>query len=144
MYKPKKFGLKELVCPEVYNKYGERAWEFFDPRLLETIDWLRRKLDKKIIINTWATGGNFTQRGLRCNLCDLVETKTKSKTIYMSSHILGKALDFNVDGMTAEEVRKWIITHQNDLPHPICLESDVSWVHLDMRDKGQKVYVFKA
>lgn len=144
MYKPKNFGLKELVCPEVYNKYGETAWEFFDPHLLETLDRLRVALHKKIIINNWSAGGKFTQRGLRCNLCELVETKTKSKKIYMSSHILGKAVDFNVDGMTAEEVRKWIITHQNEIPYPICLEADVSWVHLDMRDKGRQVYVFKA
>lgn len=144
MYKPKNFGLKELVCPEVYNKYGETAWEFFDPRLLETLDWLRETLKRKIYINNWSVGGNYSQRGLRCNICDLVKAKTVKNQIYMSSHVLGKAIDFDVEGMTAQEVRDWILVHQSDLPYSICLEDEVSWVHLDMRDKGTRVYVFKA
>lgn len=144
LYKPKNFGLKELVCLEVYNKYGETAWEFFDPRLLETLDWLRESLKRKIYINNWSAGGNFSQRGLRCNICDLVKVKTVKNQIYMSSHVLGKAIDFDVEGMTAQEVCDWILVHQSDLPYSICLEGEVSWVHLDMRDKGKKVYVFKA
>lgn len=144
LYKPKNFGLKELVCSEVYNKYGETAWEFFDPRLLETLDWLRETLKRKIYINNWSVGGNYSQRGLRCNICDLVKAKTVKNQIYMSSHVLGKAIDFDVEGMTAQEVRDWILVHQSDLPYSICLEDEVSWVHLDMRDKGTRVYVFKA
>ena len=47
------FDIKELVSPYVYRKYGERAWAFFDPRLITTIDWFREEIDKAIYINTW-------------------------------------------------------------------------------------------
>lgn len=69
------FNIKELVCKHVYNKFGEMAWTFFDPRLLETICVIREKLGKPITVNTWHSGGGLTQRGLRCNVCQLVAEK---------------------------------------------------------------------
>jgi hypothetical protein len=46
------------------------------------------------------------------------------------------AVDFDVTGMKAEEVRKWIKDNQIFLPYPIRLEEDVNWVHLDVRSDG--------
>ena len=87
----------------------------------------------------------MSQRGLRCNLCDLVRSKTSMSKIYMSSHILGKACDFDVKEMNAAAVRNWIMLHASELPYPISLEDGVSWVHLDMREQGnKKIYLFKA
>ena len=45
---------------------------------------------------------NLNQRGLRCNLCPIVSNK---QSLYLSAHILGKAGDFTVRGLTAEEAR---------------------------------------
>ena len=94
--KPTYFDLEELVCQNVFKKYGEFAWNFLDPRLLLNIERIRARIGRQIIINNWRSGGDFSQRGLRCNLCSLVNSK---KELYMSAHILGKAVDFNVDGM---------------------------------------------
>jgi hypothetical protein len=62
----------------------------------------------------------------------------------MSAHCLGKAVDFHVQGLEAEEVRQWILKNKNWWPYHIRLEEDVSWVHLDLydNDKGEKVYLF--
>ncbi|MEE0969944.1 MAG: hypothetical protein U0M06_11295, partial [Clostridia bacterium] len=61
------FDIKELVCPHVYNKFREYAWRFFDPRLLDTLLVIREKINKPIYVNNWDMGGDFSQRGLRCN-----------------------------------------------------------------------------
>lgn len=147
-YVPKYFTVREMVCPHVYEKWqnSERMiWSFFDPTLLQTLDFLRETFNKPITVNDWADGGVFSQRGLRCNLCQLVSQKTAKGQLYVSSHILGKAADFNVKGMTAEEVRQWIIANKEKLPYPICIEDGVNWVHIDMRRLGtDNVYRFRG
>ena len=48
-----------------------------------------------------------------------------------------------VIGMTAEEVRQWIIDHADELPYPARLERDVSWIHMDTRcNSYEKVELF--
>lgn len=139
----KYFGIKELVCPHVYEKWGESSWQFLDKRLLETLDWLREKLGKPIVVNNWANGGQYSQRGLRCNCCILCIEQTDLRKVYLSAHCFGQAADFGVVGMKAEEVREWIINHADELPYPIRLERDVTWVHLDVRNCSyEKVELF--
>lgn len=130
------FGIKELVCPHVYEKWGERAWQFLDDRMLANLLFVREGIGKPIVVNNWAKGGQYSQRGLRCNTCQLVIEKTDLRKVYLSQHIFGKAVDFNVVGMDAESVRQWIKAHEAELPYPCRLEEGVSWVHLDTLNKG--------
>lgn len=83
------------------------------------------------------------QRGLRCNLCELVKSK---KIPYMSAHKLGKGDDFTVEGMTAQEAREKIKENAHLLPFPLRMEADVNWLHIDSMStpNGQKVYEFKS
>ena len=140
------FSVKELVCKHVYDRYGDRAAMFLDNKLIETINTVREKiLRAPMTVNNWHLGGSFTQRGLRCNLCDLVREKSERQQLYLSAHCLGKGIDFTPEGMTAEEARRIIIEKQELLPYPIRLEDGVSWVHLDVYEMGtQKVSLFKA
>lgn len=92
MYKCKHFKIQELVSPIVYNQWGDKAWQFFDPEILQDLDTIREHWGRAIIINNWATGGNLKQCGLRSNLDDLVKNK---KTLYLSAHIMGKAFDLH-------------------------------------------------
>ena len=85
---------------------------------------------------------NLTQRGFRCNLCQLVSS---NQTIYLSAHILGKAGDFTVCGFTAEEARNKIIQNEHLLPYPIRMEKNVTWLHIDTLPQHnivEKVYMF--
>lgn len=132
----KYFGIKELVCPHVYEKWGEKAWQFLDEKLLANLDWIREQLGKPIVVNNWAKGGQYDERGLRCNLCSLVKEKTMQGSVYLSQHIFGKAVDFNVVGMDAESVRLWIKAHAAELPYRCRVEEGVNWVHLDTLNKG--------
>lgn len=137
------FGIKELVCPHVYEIWGESAWQFLDDRMLENLLFIREGIGKPIVVNNWAKGGEYSQRGLRCNTCILVIEKTDLRKVYLSEHIFGQAVDFHVVGMTAEKVRQWIIDHADELPYPARLERDVSWVHMGVRNKSvEKVDLF--
>lgn len=129
----KYFGIKELVCPHVYEIWGDSAWQFLDDRMLENLAFIREGIGKPIIVNNWAKGGEYSQRGLRCTRCIFVIEKVDLRKVYLSAHIQGKAVDFNVVGMTAEEVRQWIIEHADELPYPVRLERWVGWVHIDTR-----------
>ena len=126
----KYFQLKELVCPHVLNTFGDNAWQFISTELLSIIYTLRTQIIKKpMIINSY--DNNLTQRGLRCNICQLCKDKTSSNKIYISSHSLGKAIDFTVNDMSAEEVRNLIRSNIDKFEYPIRLERDVNWVHID-------------
>jgi len=137
------FDLEELVCKHVLNKYGQTAWSFFDERLLETMYWVRVKLNKPMYGNNYQIGGVHDERGLRCNICDLVKEKSLHNIVYQSAHVRAQAFDFDVQGMVAEEVRQWLVKNAGRLPYPIRLESGVSWVHLDVANNtNQKVVLF--
>ena len=70
-----------------------------------------------MIINSY--DNNLTQRGLRCNICQLCKDKTNSNKIYISAHALGKAIDFTVNDMSAEEVRNLIRSNIDKFEYPI-------------------------
>lgn len=132
------FDISELVCRHVYSNFGEKSWSFLDKRLLDTILAIREGIGKPITVNNWSSGGSFSQRGLRCNLCSLVKDKTNKTKIYVSAHLQGKAVDFDVKGMSASKVREWIGMNKDILPYPIRIEKDVNWVHVDMRNDGSR------
>lgn len=141
------FGVKELVCPDVYERFGESAWQFLDTRLLHTLYVIREMIDRPVIVNNWAKGGSYSQRGLRCNVCPLVKEKTSLEKVYLSAHVQGVAVDFHVPGMTTAEVRRLIIDNQRLLPYPIRIERDTTtWIHIDMRndDENFKIVEFYA
>lgn len=95
MYNCKYFGIKELVSPIVYEKWGGQAWMFFDPLILMDADIIRETWGRAIIINNWASGGTLKQCGLRSNLDQIVKDKTKANSLYLSGHVLGCAFDFH-------------------------------------------------
>ena len=134
----KYFQIEELVCPHCITKFGDKSWQFLSTELLSTIYILRTKVLKKPMLVNHA---NLTQRGLRCNMCSLVKTK---KNIYLSAHELGKAIDFNVSGVTAEEVRQIIKNNISEFKYPIRLEEGCSWVHIDCYtlDSDSKLVTF--
>ena len=142
----KYFIVQELVCKHTYMKFGERSWQFLDTELLHTLLVIRKNIGKAMYVNNWDMGGPLSQRGLRCNICQLVKDKTKANSVYLSSHGNGAGVDFDVKGMTAQEVRNWISENQVLLPYPIRLESGVTWVHLDIYDvqNGKRINYFSA
>ena len=141
----KYFNVKELVCPHTYEKWGEKSWQFLDTMYLWCLLVIRRDILKAPM--TCNNGKDFTQRGLRCNCCQLVASKTRLAMLYLSSHVLGKAGDFTVQGMTAEQARQKIAENAYLLPCNVRVEDKVTWLHFDVIHQygmNSKVYFFKV
>jgi len=141
----KYFDIRELICQHTYNAFKDVSWQFFDRDFLEMLLVLRRDIIKSpMTINNWHSGGGFSQRGFRCNVCQLVYDKTIKRKIYLTSHANGAAIDFNANGQTAEKSRELIKANAHLLPCNVRCEADVTWCHIDVYDNGQKYSEFKA
>ena len=81
--------------------------------LQKLVVWIRETIGRPIFANNWMIGGRFSQRGYRTN--DDAVCKAQ-KFVPGSAHFKGKALDFDVKGMTAEQVRKWLFDNQDNAP----------------------------
>ena len=125
------FKVKELVCPHVFKKHDERSWKFLVTIYLHTLLVLRRDILQVPLVCNTAT---LTQRGLRCNLCDIVKEKTEDDIVYLSAHHLGIGGDLSSPEMTAEEMRQKIEEKQDLLPYPVRIELKVNWLHIDCYD----------
>lgn len=133
----KYFALRELVCRHVFDKYGETAWQFLQYDYLYLLLILREDILKKpMVVNNWGLGGSYSQRGLRCNICQIPSDKTKAGKPYMSAHCMGCAVDCTVSGMTAEEARQLIKANLDKIPFNLRMEEGVSWLHVDTYDNG--------
>lgn len=138
------FNIKELVCNHTFAKWGEKSWQFLDTDFLHCLLVIRRDILK---VSMTCNFSSSTQRGLRCNCCQLVQSKSKLGQTYLSAHIFGKAGDFTPKGMTAAQARKAIVANADLLPCPIRMEADVTWLHFDVLPQygvKDKVYIFKA
>lgn len=125
------FKIQELVCRHCYERFGDNAWQFLSTELLSTLYILRYKVfNKPMIINDWAMGGKLSQRGLRCNMCPIVKNKNR---IYLSAHILGKAIDFNISGLSTKQIYDQIRKNIDLFEYPIRIEANsTSWNHVDV------------
>ena len=135
------FDVDELVCNHTFAKWGEASWQFLNTDYLHTLLVIRRDILQSPMTCNYSL---MRQRGLRCNMCPLVQEKG---SVYLSSHLLGKAGDFTVKCMTAEEARQKIRQNAHLLPHPIRMEEGVTWLHIDTLPQWgveQKVYGFRA
>lgn len=140
----KYFNIKELVCDHTYKKWGEKSWQFLDTDFLHALLIIRRDI---LQVPMTCNFGSSTQRGLRCNCCQRVYSKSVLGQNYLSSHILGKAGDFTTKGMTAAQARTIIKSHADWLPCNIRMEDGVSWLHFDVLPQygiEDRVYLFKG
>ena len=123
------FEVSELVCLHCYSMFGESSWQFISTELLSTLYILRTKIfNKPITINTLKAGGQFSQRGFRCNMCELVKSKG---SIYLSTHCLGKAIDFNVKDLDSNKVNNIVRQSAELVEYPIRLGANTDgWSHI--------------
>ena len=135
----KYFDKQELLSKHVYNSGG--GYELLHHDLQKLILWIREALGRPMYANNWAIGGQFSQRGYRTNDDPVCKAQ---KFAPGSAHFKGKALDFDVKGMTAEQVRKWLFDNQEEAPVRFRVEKGVNWVHVDVmpHKASDKVYFF--
>ena len=94
-------------------------------RVLKGLDMLREDLGP-VTVNNWYWAGKFQNRGLRTS-------KYYKGRVSYSQHTFGRAFDFDVKGMSAEQVR--IHIRANHSKYGItAIENGVNWVHADWRN----------
>ncbi len=136
-YKCIHFDIEELVDRQTYKKWGEKAWMFFRPETLISLDNIRKHFQRPVWVNNWSIGGDFQNRGLRLSYSMVGDE--------YSQHRFGNGFDLDVQDMKAEEVRQEILIHK-DAPLLIgimCLETNISWVHFDCRNIEDRIRLIK-
>lgn len=131
-YRPKYIKAYELVDQATYKKYGDFSLTFFDNRLLMLADKIRESFGVPITINTWYYGGDLDSRGLR-------QSGNDDHKPY-SPHARGMALDFNLDGVSVQDVHDWISRNHEYITKTLHIPSLsvekhkggklISWVHM--------------
>lgn len=139
----KYFEVKELVSSKTYEKYGDNAIQFLNPKSLIALENVREILGVPLICNNWYAGGSRNYCGYREPEC-----KIGAKN---SFHKRGMAYDLISTKMTAKEMREKLEKQQDKLIYPIRVEKwdnlgEISWLHIDCSDNthGKKLYFFKA
>ena len=124
------FDLREFVHPKIYSRYGERSIQFIDYRLIELAVTIREYFNKPMIINNWHEGGRLKNRGLR-----LPNSKVGA---YYSQHKFGRAIDFNIVGMTSDEVYEELLKVGFTLGATTIEDNNfaTTWTHIDIRHTG--------
>jgi hypothetical protein len=151
-HKPKYFNIRELVDPVTFQERGEKALQLLHADALYSLDLIRERYGKPVRVNNWhrvkpsdpslyldaswrKKNGVFIFRGFRPAWC--------TEGSKYSQHRLGSGFDFDVDGMTAEEVREDIRKHPDEPAFYAikAVELGVPWVHVDARNipDGQRI-----
>lgn len=147
MYKCKYFKGKELVSPEVYKIYGENVLKFISKDILIFLDLLREDLGVPILVNRPNIG--ITQRGLRTTIDSLVKEKVQNNKLYLSAHVLGRGVDFEVPSMDMKKVYERIINNPKRYTMITRIEDPNitlprGYIHVDNIETGKSgIYIFK-
>lgn len=126
MYRCKHFKIYELVDPDTYRKYGQKAWWFFDCRILKAADMLQ-EIFGTCTINDWKWGGRFIYSGYRPPHCPIGAER--------SDHKRGTALDLKFKHATPDEVREEIKTDWRWSQYITAVELNTpTWTHIAHRN----------
>ncbi len=133
IYIPKYFTINELFPPSMIRRFPEKfLWGLFNPDLLRDLDAIRDFFGKPVFVN---------YNGMHCRgYRDCKDCKTVGASLSM--HRFGGAVDFNIEGLTAEETRRVIVENQNLFTSIRRMERGVNWVHIDISPTGKEWIVF--
>lgn len=127
------FDIREFVPKEIWDKFGEQSIWFVRKETVEFAEFLRNHFGKAITINNWHTGGTFNFRCLRTPSC--------TEGAAYSQHRFMNGFDFNVAGMTSDEVYDHILANQDEFMKAgmTTMENKSmtkGWTHIDFRWTG--------
>jgi hypothetical protein len=127
MYKPKNFQLYELVSKAFFESdlSEYQKWMVFDDRILKAADFFREQYGP-MVCNDWYWGGRNHDRGYR-------EPNSKfGKPI--SQHKFGRALDLIPVKTSVDMIRSDIKNNRFVQILVSCIEDNVGWLHIDIRN----------
>jgi hypothetical protein len=136
----KYFKIQEFVPVKVYEKFGDKAWWFIDPKIVQIADAIREHFGKSMMINY----AGLQYRGFRDD--SFYENKRSG---LFSQHRFGRAIDFNIKDISTQEVYAEILKNeQKFLSLGLTTMEDVAftptWCHVDCRHTGlNKILIVK-
>lgn len=145
MYKCKYFKIQELVCPHVYKKYGDKAWEFFSEDFLKDLDLIREVLGVPIIVNNWHIEGSYKESGNRCPFCSIVAKKIVKKELDMSMHNLYQAFDLKPKEIKIKKAIDMIMENVHRFKVIKRIENSdytPTWLHIDTKGHHKGIKIF--
>lgn len=113
-------------------------WRLIDNRMLFTVVEIRKFFNKGVYINDYLFGGRNILRGFRS--FSEIQSSNFSLT---SQHCFGRAIDFNVDDYTSEEIREHIKENYKTkkmYQYIAAIEEEVEWIHIDCRSWNVNKY----
>ena len=123
----KNFTYQELLPLELLEFGNIGVTRYLDAKLLACLDYIRTNLGKPIIVNTPECDGRT------------IRLPRHPSYRVSSDHNVGKAIDFDVIGMDADSVRRWMVkdTFAGSALFKLGLtgvEDGVEWVHMTVAD----------
>ena len=100
-----------------------------------------------ILVNRPSVG--ITQRGLRTTIDSIVKDKVKNNKLYLSAHVLGRGVDFEVPSMDMKKVYERIINNPRRYSMITRIEDPnvtlaKGYIHVDNMETGKNgIYIFK-
>lgn len=124
----KYFKIQELVGKDIYDRRGEKAWELLNPNLITLVDRVKKAFPQgTMTINNWLWKGDRSESGLRTGDSDYYSPT--------SQHSLGNAIDCVFSYYSTDIVRDYIRSNLKEFPELRGVEVDVSWLHVDVRNR---------
>lgn len=131
------FDIREFVPPYLWELHEDGVLDarwYVQPTVLDIAQAVRDRYAAPVEVNTWLWGGDLLERGYRFPGSDTGAT--------YSQHKLGNAVDFEVDGMSPQEVRADIKQNEQRFLRMglTTIESGeyaTGWVHVDCRPTEQ-------
>lgn len=129
------FRLEEFIPKEVYNRFGDNSIWFVDKRIIDLANFVRSRFGKSMTINNWHSGGNLNNRGFR--------TPDSAVGGQFSQHKFGRAFDFNIAGVTPQEIYKDLLANSSlYIKAGLTTAEDIAytpnWTHFDIREHKEQ------
>ncbi len=126
------FLLQEFVSKSTFARWGANSTWFLIKDQVDSMQWLRTRLNARLVINNWHTNGPHFWRGLRTE-------DAKSFNAWSQHSFKMNATDFDSPDMTVREIYQWLLAKQDEVIKNTSFRAveDIAatptWIHLDSR-----------
>lgn len=134
---PTQFKDSELLNDEVLKRWGSGGKRLLCPLMLISLQQLRNRFGRMVLLNS-----GLQQRVLRTSAYFIKQVAkgnvSRGLQLYADSysmHKYGKASDATMLDTPLEKVHEYIFNHPDEFPFIHFIETDVDWLHFDVRNQ---------
>ena len=133
---PEHFKDTELLNSEVLKRWGSGGKRLLCPLLLISLEQIRNRFGRMVVLNS-----GLQQRTLRTPRYFIERAKgnvaagNQAYADSYSMHKYGKAIDATMLDTPLAKVHEYIFNHPDEFPFIHFIETDVTWLHFDVRNQ---------